>query len=97
MSKICTVRTKRIGLDWIGFWSTKPAGLDQDHRLTDLDWIGFFQINPFHTLLLTHFFQTSPFWKNSYNIQIFRIKTEYTLTLLVAGSWLPLLVARGVV
>ena len=49
MKKSFTVRTKWIGLDWIGLASDplNRTGLDQDHRLTESDWTGFFQMNPF--------------------------------------------------
>ena len=40
-TKICTVRTKRIGLDWIRFWSTKPdwTGSGSPANGLGLDWI----------------------------------------------------------
>ena len=42
MNKVCTVRTKRIGLDWLsGFWYTKPdwTGSGSPANGRGLDWI----------------------------------------------------------
>ena len=40
-TRICSVRTKRIGLDWIGFWSTKSdwTGSGSPANGLGLDWI----------------------------------------------------------
>ena len=41
MNKVCTVRTKWIGLDWIGFWYTKSdwTGSGSPANGLGLDWI----------------------------------------------------------
>ena len=89
---ICTVRTKRIGLDWIDFWSTKPDWTGSGSPVTDLDWTGFFQTNPFHTLIVTQdtWAKQSENLEQSESWEIIYMKQTKVLTHVThVNSWFP--------